>query len=87
MSSEALISGRNKVRHMARITVPNVKIRDIVSRNVAESANSVINMLNGQGCNRKRRTSTKRGGGKAKKAAKQPARCKAKKKNIKRDIS
>lgn len=58
---EAFVKGRNMVSDMARNTIPHAKIRNIVSRNVAESAQREINSLSGQGRTRKRGTSNKRG--------------------------
>ena len=49
MNSEGLVTGRNIISYIARNSDPNAKIRDIVSRNVADSAHWVINKLNGQG--------------------------------------
>lgn len=65
--------GRNIISDMARNTDPNAKIRDIVNRNVTESANRIINKLSGQGRKRNRATSVKRGGGgNVKRKKKQP---------------
>ena len=85
MGSEALIAGRNIVSDMARNTDTNAKIRDILRRNVDQSAHTVINKLSAQGRKRNRTKSTKRG--KAKKAKKQPARGKEKKKQNIKEIS
>jgi hypothetical protein len=75
MGSEALATGRNMLTDMAD---PNVKLRDVVRRNVSESKHKVIKRLSRQVRIRKRATSAKRG--------KQSSRCKKRKKNIKRDI-
>jgi hypothetical protein len=40
MGSEALVTGRNIITDMARNTDPNAQLRDIVRRNVTESAQS-----------------------------------------------
>ena len=85
VGSETLVTGRS-ITDMARDTDTNAKVRDIVRRNVTESALSVTNKLSGQGRKRKRTTSSK-SGGKAKKAKKQPARGKTRKtKKKKKDI-
>ena len=82
--SVALVTRRNSILVMSRNTDPNAKIRDIVRRNVTESAHAVINKLSGQG--RKRKgvvTYTKiGGGGNVKMTKKQP-----KAKKIKTDQS
>jgi len=74
---------------MAQNTEPNAKIRDIVRRNIADSAHKLIRTLSGQGRKRKRATAAKMIG-KAKKARRQPVKFtikkRTKKRNIKRDI-
>ena len=47
--SEALVTGRNRIMHMARNTDPYGKIRGIVRINMPESAHRVINKRNGSG--------------------------------------
>ena len=80
VSCQALVTRRNIISHMARNTDSDSKIRDIVRRNVTESARRVINKLSGQGRKRKRARSAKRE--KMKRAKKQP-KAKRKKKQIK----
>ena len=82
MGSEAIVTERN-ISYMAQNTDPNARIRDIVRRNMSESAHRVIKKLSGQGRKRKWATSTKVGG-KAKKARKQPGR--GSNTNLKMDI-
>ena len=86
--SDAMFTGRNIKSDMAQNTDSNAKIRDIVRRNMTESAHRVIKERSGQGRKRKRFTSVKRAG-RAEKAKKQPARGTNEKKTknyIKRDI-
>jgi len=70
VGSEALAAGRNILTDM---TDPNAKFRDVVRRNVRDSAHRVLKKLSGLGRKRKRG-----------KGWKQSSR--VKKKNIKRDI-
>ena len=49
VGSEALTTGLNIITDMTRNTELNAKIRDIVRRNVTESAHRVINKLSGHG--------------------------------------
>ena len=84
VGSEAIVTGQNIISFIAQNIDPNAKIRDIVHRNMTESAHTVIKKLSGQGRKRKRATSTKVGG-KVKKARKQLGRC-TNKASIKRDI-
>ena len=58
IDSEALVSGHDIVSTMARNTDPNAKIRDTVSRNMADTAHMVIAMLSGLGRKRSRASST-----------------------------
>ena len=44
-SSVAIVTGRNIIGDMARNTVPNARIRDIVCKNVTESAHRIIKKL------------------------------------------
>ena len=77
MVSEALVTGRNIINDVAD---SNAKIRNILRRNVTESAHRLINKLSGQGRKRECTTSTKR-------AKKQPSRGNNKKtNNIKGDM-
>ena len=46
VGSEALVTGRNIISDMAN---PDAKIRDVVRRNVTESAHRVLNKLSGRG--------------------------------------
>jgi len=73
VGSEALAVGRNIITDM---TDPDAKFRDVVRRNVRDSAHIILKRLSGQGRKRKRG-----------KGGKQSSRVtKKKKKNIKRDI-
>ena len=69
VGSEALVTGRNIMSDIAQNTDPHANIRDIVRRNMTESAHRVIKKLSGQGRKRKRATSAK-GRGKVKKGRK-----------------
>ena len=71
MGSVAYVTGRNIISDMARNRDPDVKIRDIVRRNVTESAHMVINKLIGLVCKRKSVVTSAKFGGKAKKVKKQ----------------
>ena len=90
VGSKALVTGRNIISDMAN---PDAKIRDVVRRNVTESAHRVLNKLSDRGRKRKR-VAAKIGGGRAKRVKKQPKAkkkrgangVKKKKKIIKRDI-
>ena len=73
MGSEALVTERNIIRDMAGNKDLKADIRDIVRRNVAESAHIVTKKVSGQERKRKKATYTK-SAGKAKKAKKQSAR-------------
>ena len=59
IDSEALVTVRNIVSGMAVNTDPNVKISDIVTRNMGDSVHSVITNLSGLGLKRKRKTTGK----------------------------
>jgi len=72
VGSEALAAGRNIITDM---TDPDAKFRDVVRRNVRDSAHRVLKRLSGQGRKRKRG-----------KGGKQSSRVKKRKRDIKRDI-
>jgi len=72
VGSEALAAGRNILTDMLD---SDVKFRDVVRRNVRDSAHRVLKRLSGQGRKRKRS-----------KGGKQSSRVKKRKKDLKRDI-
>ena len=72
VGSEALAAGRNIITDM---TDPDAKFRDVVRRNVRDSAHIILKRLSGQGRKRKRG-----------KGGKQSSRVTKNKKNIEIDI-
>ena len=51
VGSEAIVTGRNIIGDMAPNTDPNARIRDIVRRNMTESAHRVIKKLSARDAN------------------------------------